>query len=55
MKKIREDHGDASAVPEIDTNNGNDDAKYMILLEAPGAKEGWQTNVKNSPETLPTY
>lgn len=38
VEKIREDHGDASAVPEFDPNNGNDDAKFLFLFEAPGAK-----------------
>ena len=38
VNKIRQETGLTSEVPEFDPNNGNEMAKYLFLLEAPGAK-----------------
>ncbi|MBC8378267.1 MAG: uracil-DNA glycosylase [Planctomycetes bacterium] len=36
--RIRAERGLTSEVPDFDPNNGNEQAKYLFLLEAPGAK-----------------
>lgn len=37
-QRIREDLGLSSEVPEFDPENGNENAKFLFLLEAPGPK-----------------
>ena len=38
VERIRADQGLINEVPGFDPRNGNEDAKYLLLLEAPGPK-----------------
>ena len=38
VKRIRNENGLTTEVPDFDPSNGNERAKYLFLLEAPGAK-----------------
>jgi hypothetical protein len=38
VNRIREEHGLINEVPDFDPSNGNENAKFLFLLEAPGAK-----------------
>lgn len=38
VDKIRNDQGLSNEVPYFDLNNGNENAKFLFILEAPGAK-----------------
>jgi len=37
-QKIRDEQGITNEVPDFDPGNGNEQAKYLFLLETPGAK-----------------
>ena len=49
VNRIRTERGLTSEVPGFDSKNGNEGAKYLFLLEAPGprAKETGQISVDN--------